>query len=808
MASTTPGHVALNGREYVLQDETYQQQLQTPFNPRFSTGDPNYGDLSFFQYLVMQDWSGGEGQETFEATNRFSASDGVDVTVPGEIRLAPLVEFVKAIEGPEAEHVSDAVEDEEAWPQIIEWLGRAIIYNDKIEFDVGGVEFLEVFETDILQDQVVGRDTSGQAGVITNDTRAEILSISKTNGRPGDLVTISVRFSQIELDMRQFPGVVPTAYEDGLPPTDYGSGPRAYKVRFRIDFGGDAELTSDAFAHQDIEYFIQENQLEATGTQSNPVINLPNALKTLIRYRLDRSVIVDFTVRIPEKPAGIYKLWTSAGWPGAPIKMAFSIPWWSEPQSYDPNSNANVLFYIQSVDTILVERKNLYAPQLKAATVVGENLVGCRTIDDSGYLEVYQEQDGAIDRTLQIDLADISSTIENPTYFELIGYNGVVVAAFDNRIYSIDILTSGLTAAQRFTFIGTVPGTYVSAMAIWNQRVYIGSFDKSSFRSTITWTDLIGIQGSYDIDGKFWITAMSNFNGGLFYSGGTELGEGRVLAFPAQQTVALENPLFDSRIRALNAGRLLYAGRSHSTGLTVINERGASNYSAIDLGEESTNIVWDIEEVGANVYFLAGNGLYKTVPQKFMASGYIESSELGGNTPLIKKGWNSITIEARDLNGAHVIRVLATHALRPSGQWIVLGEMREIDGLEKEFVLPSDFQAQWLKWRIEITTTDPGSSPTIKRVLAKYVPNVLQKWQWVFSVRATEDLKMLDKQTEKRTAPEILTNLRDLKSLGSFEFRDIDEQVYNVILTDMKIVRPIVDKNRPESLVLVELLEA
>jgi hypothetical protein len=191
-----------------------------------------------------------------------------------------------------------------------------------------------------------------------------------------------------------------------------------------------------------------------------------------------------------------------------------------------------------------------------------------------------------------------------------------------------------------------------------------------------------------------------------------------------------------------------------------------------------------------------------------MASGFLESSEIGGNTPLIKKGWSSITIEAREMNGAHKIKVLATHALRTGGQWTILGEMTEADGIEKEFILPSDFQAQWMKWRVELETTDPNSTPIIKRVLTKYVPNVLQKWQWVLAIRATEDLTMLDKQTEKRTATEILEDLRDLKSFGTIEFRDVDEHVYNVILTDMKITKPLVNKERPEAMVLLELLEA
>lgn len=765
----------------------------------------------------MEDWSGGEGQESFSATNRFSESDGIDVTTLGEIKLAPLVQFVKELEGPEAEHISDAVEDEVAWPQIIEWLGKLVIYNDRLEFDGGGLEFLEVFETDILQDQVIGTDTSGSAGVTTNDTRAEILSISKPFGLPGEIIEVTVKFKKPELEVGHIASLIifkglPIAPVPGTPAGIPGLS--EYVIRYKLDFGGEAENQSENFAFQDTEYFFQSGQIELVTASSQTYFGRPYT--SLVR--LNREVIVTFSVRVPNKPPGIYKLWTSAAWKGAPfqktifqdgslIPISRSVTPPPNVQDTDPASNANVLFFIQPVDQVAVNRRNLYAPQLKAATVVGQNLVGCRTVNSAGFLEVYQEQDGEVDRTLQIELGDVSAIIDNPTYFELIGSNGVVIAAFDNRIYKVDILTSGLTAAQRFTFIGTVPGTYASAMAVWNQRVYIASFDKSSFRSTITWTDLTTIQGSYDVDGKFWVTSMANFNGALFYGGGTELGEGRVFAFPANLAMAVKNQAFDARVRALNAGRLLYAGRSHGTGLITITERGAANYSSVDLGDNSTNVVWDIEEVGAEIYFCAGNALYKTVPNRYMASGFIESSEIGGNTPLIKKGWNSITVEARELNGDHLIRVLATHALRPDQQWTILGEMREEDGIEKQFTVPSDFQSQWIKWRIEISTTDPNTTPIIKRVLVKYIPDVLQKWQWVFAIRATDGLRLLDKQEERRSGEQVLDDLRDLKSLGTFRFRDIDEQIYNVILTDMKITRPVADKNRQEALVLLELLE-
>lgn len=813
--SKTPGHIALNGLEYVLQEETYQQQLQTPFNPRFSTGEQSFGDLSFFQYLAQEDWSGGNGQLTFDVSNQFMESEGMDVNTPGELKLAPKVEFVTNINGPQKEQFNRPVEQEDAWPQIIEWLGRAIVFNDRVEADAGGVDFLEVFETDVQQDKVINKDPSGTSGSITNDTRAEILSISRTSGLPGDLINVSVRFKRIQLEMMSaeaakiFPNCpkgTPTFTED---------------VRFRLDFGGESEQKSETYAYQDIPYSRQTGQFEfqagAGPGGSDQAITLPGSFPYTYLFLLNRDVIVDFTIRVPNKAPGIYKLWTSCGWRGAPftkrnivgdeISRTNTTPF-PDIQDLDPLTNANVLFYIESVDTVTVDRKNLYTPQLKAACVSGSRLVGMRTLDALGYIEVYAAQNAGVDRVLQLKLSDVSATISNPTYCELLASsNGVVVAAFDNRVYKIDVDTSGLTTAQRFTFIGVVPGTYVSGMALWNQRVYGGSFDKSKFRSTIWWTDLTAIQGSYDIDGKFWITDMANFQGALFYSGGTLEGKGEIRAFPSKSVVSVEHPIFESRCRSLNAGRLLYGGWSHGSGLLAINDvPGASTWARIDLGDSQNNVVWDIEEVGQNVYFLLGNALYKTTGN-FIGYGWLESSELGSNTPLIRKLFNTITVEVKRLAGNQKIRVLATHSLMEEGQWIILGEITNADGVQKDFTLPNDFQAPWMKYRLEVFTDDQATSPVIKRVLVKYVPTVLQKWQWVFGIRATDSLILLDKKEEGRSGSKIIADLQDLKSFGLIKFRDVDETIYSAILTDLKISPPLVDKENRESIIFVELLE-
>lgn len=814
-----PGHIALNGIEFVLQDETYKQQLQSPFNPRFSSGDQSFGDLSFFQYLAMKDWSGGEGQEIFEVDNQFFDSEGVDVTTPGELKLAPKIIRLADVNGPQKEHLDRPVEEEDAWPQIIEWLGNAVVFNDKIEYDAGGTEFLEVFDTEIIQDRVLNRDQSSTAGNITNDTsggdsqgtstqktRCEILSISKSQGLPGDTIQVTARFTNLQFDF------LADALGWHMPSAPRGTLQFTQGVTFRLDFGGTAERQSQNFATTEQFYNRGSQQFEFIVNGSNPGGANQTWMDSPANYRfvLARAVEVVFSIRVPQVAPGIYKLWTSANLSGAPFPAynfaGTEIDRLFTHQDIDPNCNANVLFFVQAVDSVPVVRKTLYAPQLKSACVVGDKLVGARTYNGISYVEVYEKQNGAVDRTMQLKLSDAASEIASPTYVELIGSNGVVVAAFDNKIYKIDIETSGLTTAQRFTSIGSVPGTYVSGMALWNQRVYIASFDKSLFRSSISWTDLTSIQGSYDIDGKFWITELTNFNGALFYAGGTQDGKGEIRGYPSSSILTIQHPVFDSRIRTLNAGRFLYAGHSHATGLIAVTDRGVSRWANIDLGDEATNVVWGIEEVGPTVYMLADGGFFRTT-DRFTSQGFLESSEMGSATPLIKKIWSSITVEAKTMGAGHKARLLIRSSEQPN--WTLLGEMTQADGIQKVFTIPKDFElSTWIQWRIEISTSDDLTSPIIRRVLTKFVPDALQRWQWVFGIRADDNLRMLNKQHERRTGKQIVSDLKSLRSAGQLTFRDIDGEEHLVILTDMVLSPPVVNEDRLENIVMLELLEA
>lgn len=88
MADPKAFHIQLDGEGYVLLDESYFVQGQRPFSPRFATGDPSYGDLSFWQFLTIEDFKGGEGQEIFTQTNKYRQSAGFSLQT-GKPKIAP-----------------------------------------------------------------------------------------------------------------------------------------------------------------------------------------------------------------------------------------------------------------------------------------------------------------------------------------------------------------------------------------------------------------------------------------------------------------------------------------------------------------------------------------------------------------------------------------------------------------------------------------------------------------------------------------------------------------------------------------------
>jgi len=79
--------VKINGQGFILVEESYRRRAQQPFAPRFSTGDPSFADLSFWQFLTQEDFGGGVGQDDFVDTTKIKSAIGWDLST-GKPKLA------------------------------------------------------------------------------------------------------------------------------------------------------------------------------------------------------------------------------------------------------------------------------------------------------------------------------------------------------------------------------------------------------------------------------------------------------------------------------------------------------------------------------------------------------------------------------------------------------------------------------------------------------------------------------------------------------------------------------------------------
>lgn len=76
MPATAKYDIQIDSKGYTLLQESYRRQAQTPFTPRFSTGDPSAGDLTFWQYIGMEQFNAGIGQGAFDIKSKGWHSSG------------------------------------------------------------------------------------------------------------------------------------------------------------------------------------------------------------------------------------------------------------------------------------------------------------------------------------------------------------------------------------------------------------------------------------------------------------------------------------------------------------------------------------------------------------------------------------------------------------------------------------------------------------------------------------------------------------------------------------------------------------
>lgn len=88
MAVGTTTHIALGGHEYMVRPGSYIKRQAPQFGARFTTGDPDFNNLSFWQHWSQRCWVGGVDQNEFADDAMYDEGVGIDSTEHERITLS------------------------------------------------------------------------------------------------------------------------------------------------------------------------------------------------------------------------------------------------------------------------------------------------------------------------------------------------------------------------------------------------------------------------------------------------------------------------------------------------------------------------------------------------------------------------------------------------------------------------------------------------------------------------------------------------------------------------------------------------
>lgn len=84
----TTHHIQLGGHYYLLKPGSYQKKVAPQFGARFTTGDPDYNNLSIWQHWAQKCFVGGMDAEVWEDDAMYDDGVGVDTTKHEMVRLS------------------------------------------------------------------------------------------------------------------------------------------------------------------------------------------------------------------------------------------------------------------------------------------------------------------------------------------------------------------------------------------------------------------------------------------------------------------------------------------------------------------------------------------------------------------------------------------------------------------------------------------------------------------------------------------------------------------------------------------------
>lgn len=400
------------------------------------------------------------------------------------------------------------------------------------------------------------------------------------------------------------------------------------------------------------------------------------------------------------------------------------------------------------------------------------------------------------------DMGDITTTTAriNCLYFSKIGLNGSRSAGA-GQIYA-GSGTPGTSTGKLHRYDGAwaVAKTFtgydsVLALEEFGGEMYasLGGtavIQKSSDANLATWTT------SKDIDYPGYIYALKVYNNQLYAGGGspenspTEKYKGTLYVndgftwsevFPFTHTVIKSLEVYDNLLFIGTVHAQLYVyNRATVDLLFELTESGSSNNQISSMavykdhlyftiapvtsatGEEAvyifdragiSRISQDTATIKPITLLVNGSDLwmggfgsgvaYKMEGSTYVAEGYLQSSYFDANLPNIPKTWFDISLETVSLPASTSLEVY--YKTDESDADFTLIDTTDTDGATLSiFGFPEGLTSTKISWKVVLKTSLNTNTPTVKKVLVRYVLQPDFRYLWKMKVACPDNVEWLD----------------------------------------------------------------
>jgi len=138
-----------------------------------------------------------------------------------------------------------------------------------------------------------------------------------------------------------------------------------------------------------------------------------------------------------------------------------------------------------------------------------------------------------------------------------------------------------------------------------------------------------------------------------------------------------------------------------------------------------------------------GGSAYKIDKSKYNATGEVQSSYFNANLPNIDKVWFDCDIEMVALPASCKVELYYKKDESDTA-WTKIDETVETGKTLARFSLPEGTYSKKLSYRLVISSSDPTKSPTINKIIFRYIVQPDFKYLWRFKVACPDNLEFLD----------------------------------------------------------------